>query len=192
MQELISADTVMAEVRRALVETLRLDPAKIQAETSIVRDLGAESLDFLDVNYRLETAFGIRMARHFFLEHMEELFGEGSAIDDEGRLTERALALVRLRYPEAAVAGAGASLDMDEVAGLITVLALATNVMDILATLPDRCACGASAWRLGDATHIVCGACGEPASFTNGDELVRQWLLSLLPKAASVAAPQPG
>jgi len=189
MQDLISADTVVAEVRRALVETLRVDPARIRAETSIVRDLGAESLDFLDVNYRLETAFGIRMARHFFLEHMDELFGEGSAVDDEGRLTERALALVRVRYPEAVADEAGASLDMDEVAGLITVRALATTVMDILATLPDRCACGAAAWRVADGTHIVCGACGEPASFTNGDELIRQWLLSLPPEAASLASP---
>ena len=192
MQNLISAEIVMAEVNRALVETLRADPAKIQPGTSIVRDLGAESLDFLDINYRLETTFGIRTARHFFLEHMEEIFGEGSALDDNGRLTERALSLVRLRYPEAAVDTADTSLDMDEVAGLITVRALVATVMDILSTLPARCVCGAAAWHLSDGTHIVCGGCGEPASFTNGDELIRQWLRSLPAGAESLASPQSG
>jgi len=192
MQNLIPAETAMAEVKRALVETLRVDAARIEPGTSIVRDLGAESLDFLDINYRLETAFGIRMARHFFLEHMEELFGEGTALDDNGRLTDRALAVARLRYPEAAVGGGGSSLDMDEVAGLITVRALAATVMDILATLPEKCACGAASWRVSDGTHIVCGACSEPAAFTNGDELIRQWLLSLPAGARSLASPQPG
>jgi acyl carrier protein len=192
MQNLISTERVMAEVNQALVETLRVDPAKIQPESSIVRDLGAESLDFLDINYRLETAFGIRMARHFFLEHMEEIFGEGSAIDDNGRLTERALALVRLRYPEAGAAEPGASLDMEEVASLITVRALTATTMDILGTLLERCTCGAAAWRSADGTHIVCGSCGEPASFTNGDELIRQWLLSLPAGTDALASPRPG
>jgi acyl carrier protein len=192
MQNLISAERVSAEVSQALVETLRVDSAKIRPESSIVRDLGAESLDFLDVNYRLETAFGIRMARHFFLEHMEEIFGEGSAVDDNGRLTERALALVRERYPEAEVGEPGASLDMDEVAGLITVRALTTTVMSILDTLPERCTCGASAWRSADGMRIVCGSCGEPASFTNGDELIRQWLLAPPAAADDVPSRQPG
>ena len=40
--------------------------------TLLMADLGAESLDFLDLNYRLEQTFGIRMARHFVLERRIE------------------------------------------------------------------------------------------------------------------------
>ncbi|MBZ5588227.1 MAG: acyl carrier protein [Acidobacteriia bacterium] len=179
MQDLIGKETVSREIKKALVETLRVGGARIGPETSIVKDLAAESLDFLDLNYRLEQAFGIRMARHFFLEHMEEMFGEGSAIDEKGRLTPRALAVLRARYPEATLPEPGAGIDMDEVPSLITVQAMTDTVMDILDTLPDRCSCGASAWRTQDGTHVVCGTCLRPATFTNGDDLTRQWLSGL-------------
>ena len=179
MPNLIRQETVLNEIKRALSETLRVAPETITPGTSIVRDLGAESLDFLDLNYRLEQAFGIRMARHFFLEHMEEMFGEGSAIDENGRLTKRALAALKVRYPDAPLPEGEDGVDMSEAPALITVQAMANTVMGILDTLPARCACGASAWRTDDGTHIVCGICGQPAAFVNGDELTHQWLASL-------------
>jgi len=74
---------------------LRVDESTIKPESSLINDLGAESLDFLDINYRLEQAFGMKMARHFVLEHIEEMFGEGTAIDEDGRLTDKAIELLK-------------------------------------------------------------------------------------------------
>ncbi len=88
-QNLITEETVFAELKKAIVETLRVDENAIKPESSLIKDLGAESLDFLDINYRLEQTFGIKMARHFILEHIEEMFGEGSAIDENGQLTDK-------------------------------------------------------------------------------------------------------
>jgi len=82
-QNLITEETVFAELKKAIVETLRVEENAIKPESSLIKDLGAESLDFLDINYRLEQTFGIKMARHFILEHIEEMFGEGSAIDEK-------------------------------------------------------------------------------------------------------------
>jgi acyl carrier protein len=59
MQNLISEDRVIAEIMKIAVETLRVPEGKATADSSFVRDLGAESLDFLDIDYRLEQAFGI-------------------------------------------------------------------------------------------------------------------------------------
>jgi acyl carrier protein len=179
MQDLIAQKTVLAEIEKALSETLRVAADRIKPETSIVRDLGAESLDFLDLNYRLEQAFGIRMARHFFLEHMEEMFGEGSALDENGRLTKRALAVLRARFPDAVLPADEDSIDMSEAPALITVRAMANTVMSLLETLPERCACGVSEWRTDNSTHVICGACRRPAPYVNGDELTRRWLASL-------------
>jgi acyl carrier protein len=188
MQKLVSEDRVLDEVRKALSETLRIDAQAIRPESSVVRDLGAESLDFLDVNYRLEQTFGIKMARHFFLEHVEEMYGEGTAIDDEGRLTKAAMTLLAIRYRQARLPDPGAGLDMDEVPALITVQGLLDATMSILDSLPERCVCGASAWGAPDGTHIVCGACHEGARFTNGDELIRQWLAGVQAEAGLVSA----
>src|SRR5210317_553384 len=97
-QSIITEEKVMEELKKAIVETLRVDEAQIKPETSLINDLGAESLDFLDINYRLEQAFGMKMARHFVLEHIEEIYGEGSAIDENGQLTDKAVETLKIRF----------------------------------------------------------------------------------------------
>lgn len=179
MQQLISRTDVVEAVKQAAAETLRIDAATIRPDHSFVRDLGLESLDFLDIDYRLEQTFGIKMARHFFLEHAEDLFGEGSAIDADGRLTSQAIELLKSRYDPTRLPDLSSGLDMDQVSGLITVDSMSDAVMGILDTLPERCACGASAWKNGEGRRIVCSACGAPAAYTNGDELIRQWLTGI-------------
>jgi len=175
-QNLIVEKDVLDELKKAIVETLRVEESAIKPEMYFVGDLDAESLDFLDINYRLEQAFGIKMARHFVLEHIEEMFGEGSAIDDNGQLTEKAIQLLKIRFG-ADMDGLEPGMDMDEVPALITVESMVNAVMDIVDTLPDKCAsCADSGWELADSTHIKCGACGEQGTFTNGDDLTQEWL----------------
>lgn len=176
MQNLISREKVMSELRMAVADTLRLDETAVESGHSLVYDLAAESLDFLDINYRMEQAFGIKMARHFVLEHAEEVFGEGSMVDELGRLTHRGVSLLQRRYPEAAISDEMVGVDMGEVPGLITVDAIADTVMGLLATLPRECRCGATGWSTADGTHIVCSACREPAEFVDGDRQIRTWL----------------
>jgi acyl carrier protein len=176
-QNFISEATVLEEVKKAIAQTLKLDKDSIQADQSLMKDLGAESLDFLDINYRLEQTFGIKTARHFVLEHIEEMFGEGSAIDENSRLTEKAIALLKIRLGDNLPVELHAGMDMDEIAPLVTVQGMAGVVMDILDTLPAKCGgCGQSAWKAEDSTHIKCGSCGADATFTDGDTLTKEWL----------------
>src|SRR5512147_2918579 len=97
-QGLITEQIVIEEVKKAIVETLGVDETTISPESSLMRDLGAESLDFLDINYRLEQVFGLKLARHSILEHIEEVFGEDSAIDGSGQLTEQAVRFLLERF----------------------------------------------------------------------------------------------
>ena len=175
-QSLVTGERVIQELKKNIAETLRINAKSVTPEASLVKDLGAESLDFLDINYRLEKAFGIRMARHFILEHVEEMFGEGSVIDENSQLTEKGAQLLRARLGDQNP-DLKPSMDMDQVPLLVSVQSLANAVMDILRTLPDLCTkCDQSAWKSEDGTHIQCGSCGESAVFTNGDELIKKWL----------------
>jgi acyl carrier protein len=172
----ISEDKVIEAVKQAIAEALEIDKNTIGSDSSLIRDLGAESLDFLDINYRLEQAFGIKMARHTILEHVEEMFGEESAIDAKGKLTKKAVELLEIRF-EGAEIGLTPGMDVDEVPSVITVRSMARGVMDVLASVPDKCpACGKSNWTAEDGAHIKCSSCGEQAVFINGDDLIRAWL----------------
>jgi acyl carrier protein len=178
-QNLINEEKVFAELKKAIVETLRVDENAIKPESSLINDLGAESLDFLDINYRLEQTFGIKMARHFILEHIEEMFGEGSAIDENGQLTEKAISLLKMRYGDT-YGDLSEGMDMDTVPTLITAGSMTQGVLDIMDSLPGKCTnCGNTAWKTNDGIRIICGSCGESAAFTNGDDLIKEWLTSV-------------
>lgn len=175
-QTLISEQKILEEVEKAITEGLDIGAKRVKPESSLIKDLGAESLDFLDINYRLEQTFGIKMARHSVIEHMEEMFGEESALDSDGKLTEKAVKVLGRRFNNAG-GELRAGMDMDELPGHVTVQSIAEGVGNLLDSLPESCTgCGAQSWTLEDETRIKCGGCGEHAAFANGDDLVDEWL----------------
>ncbi len=60
---------IFSKVQEALVDALGVDDDEVTPDATLVGDLGAESIDFLDIVFRLEKAFDIKIPR-------EELFPE--------------------------------------------------------------------------------------------------------------------
>ena len=58
-----SRDEIFEKVRSALVDALGVDDNDVKPNATMVGDLGAESIDFLDIVFRLEKAFGIKIPR---------------------------------------------------------------------------------------------------------------------------------
>jgi acyl carrier protein len=172
---LVPPERVEEEVKKALGKALRKDPAAIGMDQSIVSDLGGSSLDFLDVTFKLEQAFGIRMAHQVLLDHVEETFGEGSAIDSSGRLTAGAVEVLRMRLGDHKALATG--MYADEVPALVTPRTLSLAVREVLDELPAACpACKASQWTTTDGAKVVCGACKKPAAYPDGDAVTKTWV----------------
>ncbi len=86
----MSRDDIFQQVQEVLVDALGVDDDEVTAEATLMGDLGAESIDFLDIVFRLEKAFGIKIPR-------EELFPIENMMNnpefvDNGKLTETGLA----------------------------------------------------------------------------------------------------
>ena len=58
-----SKEEVFEKVREALVDALGVDDDEVTPEATLVGDLGAESIDFLDIVFRLEKSFDIKIPR---------------------------------------------------------------------------------------------------------------------------------
>jgi acyl carrier protein len=88
-------------VRRIVAEALGRAEDEVQLTSILMDELGAESLDFLDIVFRLEREFGIQITRG----EMERA-ARGDLSADEfapgGVLSERGLARLRELMPEAA------------------------------------------------------------------------------------------
>ena len=89
-------EEVFEKIQAALVDALGVDEEDVTSEATLVGDLGAESIDFLDIVFRLEKSFDIKIPRG-------ELFPEDILTDakyvQEGKVTEEGLAELRQRMP---------------------------------------------------------------------------------------------
>jgi acyl carrier protein len=96
-----SRDVISAKVRSILVDSLGVDERDLKPETTLVGDLGAEAIDFLDIVFRLEKEFGIEIARN-------ELFPDDVLTNPKyvrgGVINEAGLAELRRRLPFADLA----------------------------------------------------------------------------------------
>lgn len=89
-------DEVFEKVQTALVDALGVDDDEVTKEATMVGDLGAESIDFLDIVFRLEKAFGIEIPR-------KELFPEDILTNAEyvqdGKVTDSGITELKKRMP---------------------------------------------------------------------------------------------
>jgi len=89
-------DEIFEKIQVALIDALGVDDDEVTPEAKLVGDLGAESIDFLDIVFRLEKSFDIKIPRG-------ELFPEDVLTDakyvQDGRVTETGLAELKERMP---------------------------------------------------------------------------------------------
>jgi acyl carrier protein len=112
-------EQITERVAQALVQALGVSRGDITPETSLVGDLEAESIDFLDVVFRLEKEFGLEIARGELFP--QELLRDAALVSG-GRLTQEGAAALRQRFEftDASALQAGASVD-DLMNDLLTV-----------------------------------------------------------------------
>ena len=112
------AEDIFEKVQETLVDALGVDDDEVTPEATLIGDLGAESIDFLDIVFRLEKNFGIKIPRG-------ELFPENLAADasfvDDGKVTEEGLATMRAKMPHADIDSFADDPKVENIQSLFTV-----------------------------------------------------------------------
>ena len=63
---------IRASVAKILVESLGLEEAAVTDEASLVRDLRADSIDFLDISFKCQQTFGVDLPSHLIQDKIVE------------------------------------------------------------------------------------------------------------------------
>ena len=79
-------DDVFAKLARIVGDAMRVDASTVTPETNLIYDLGAESIDLVDIRFRIEAAFGFQIDQRAFIL---AIAGEVPGGDVTGMLTMR-------------------------------------------------------------------------------------------------------
>lgn len=93
---MLTQEEVFGKVKTILVDALAVDDDEVTPEASIMGDLGAESIDFLDIVFKLEKSFGISIDKS---ELGAADLNENDDYVKDGKLTPVGLAELKKRMP---------------------------------------------------------------------------------------------
>lgn len=109
---------VFEKIQAALVDALGVDDDEVTADATLVGDLGAESIDFLDIVFRLEKAFDIEIPRAELFP--EDILTNAEYVQD-GKVTDTGVAELKKRMPFADLSNFEANPLVQEFGNLLTV-----------------------------------------------------------------------
>ncbi|HEX4591980.1 MAG TPA: acyl carrier protein, partial [Gemmataceae bacterium] len=107
------------KVSSTLVEALNVDEDQINPQATLVGDLGAESIDFLDIVFRLEREFGIKIPRGELFP--ESIFQGDAEFVQDGKITPKGLSELRTKMPYADLSKFESNPDFEGLRDLFTV-----------------------------------------------------------------------
>ena len=112
-------EEILAKIQEILADALGADDDEVSATATLVGDLGAESIDFLDIVFNLEKTFEIKIKRGELFP--ENLAAEGDGLAADGVVTEDGLAKLRERLPFADIDAFAADPQVENIQDLFTV-----------------------------------------------------------------------
>jgi len=118
-------EEVHEQITEVLVDALGVDEDEVTPQAKLVEDLGAESIDFLDIAFRLEKTFGIKI-------DTKELFPDNVLQNPqyvkEGQVTEEGIAELKKHLPHADLSDFEKDPQVEAFSNVFTVEAVAKFV----------------------------------------------------------------
>jgi acyl carrier protein len=121
-----TSNEIYARITQILVDALNVDEGDVTPAATLRDDLGAESIDFLDIVFRLERGFGIKIPRDELFP--EAVFAGDPAFVRDGVVTNEGMTELRARLPYADLSRFDADRRLSEVPTVFTVDLLARYI----------------------------------------------------------------
>ena len=122
----MTKEEVFEKVKEVLTAALAVDDDEVTLEAKLSEDLGAESIDYLDITFQLEKAFGIKIPKGELLP--DNLFSNPEFVQN-GRMTEKGIAELKSRMGFADLSKFEADPDINKFRDIFTVDTLVRYVM---------------------------------------------------------------
>jgi acyl carrier protein len=124
----MSKDDVYAAVQEALVGALGIGEEEVTPNATLLGDLNAESIDLLDILFRIERKLGVKIQASDLGAYVQGGIPDEEFGDKDGKITPKGMAQLKKAMPQIDVAAQTGKLQATEVMSLFTVQNLADMV----------------------------------------------------------------
>lgn len=161
---------ILAIVTDVLANVLGISKDEITEDSAIANDLGADSLDFIDMNATLEKRLNLSLAKKGALEHAGKISGQPELFyNNKTGLTNEGVALLNRSLSQYTQVQAG--MTVHDIFHVATVKNIASFCHGLFNYLPNACPeCGHQEAKVSTAGKVVCGACSVTLRPSHGDE----------------------
>lgn len=172
----VSEAEVLQRFAQIVADSLRIDPELVKPDANL-SDLGAESLDLLEITMEAEDAFNILIPQKNILQTAQEVIGANVLVED-GRLTEEGAKFLRRRMPELAdgqpiTAGMGL---LEVGRAFQRVGAWVRMIQGLVEFSPRTCPTCETEFPKAVAGRLKCTQCATQIDLPSGDDLNRRWV----------------
>jgi acyl carrier protein len=170
----VSESEILARFAPIVANSLRITPDRVTAD-AYLSDLGAESLDLLEITMDTEDEFGVVMPQSDILHVGQEVFGQDVLVRDGVLTAEGARFLQRrLTFDSAAIT---AGMPVADVVRIFQRVATWVRVIQgLIEHSPTQCpSCGSSLAKP-LANRVRCTSCDTEVDLPAGDDLNRRWV----------------
>ena len=124
---------VDSSVKEAVVEALALDDDEVTPESTLMDDLGAESIDLLDILFRIEKSTGVKIEASDLGDYIQGGIPDDEFSDDDQVISAKGAEQLHKVMPQTNPSDLEGKLNADEVMTLFTV----QNLVDMVKTRGD-------------------------------------------------------
>jgi acyl carrier protein len=183
-----SGDDVERRVLEVIARAMDRPVSEVTPTSSLEDDLGAQSLDYLDIAFSLEREFRIQFPRDDFLQRASKHFGEEN-LEKDGVVTDLGLSLLAKGMPEIDPARLTPGLKIVDLRRMFVVGTFVRVVKQLLqakAEMDRTCpTCGTEMKESTSLPEFVCPACGAAVPLPSGNEVLFQHLLGVAEAAGA-------
>src|SRR5262245_35916636 len=124
----MTREEITSAVQEAVVGALGVGPDEVTAEATLLGELGAESIDLLDILFRLERKLGVKIQASDLGAHVQGGIPDEEFGDENGIVSAKGLAQLKKVMPQIDTNALAGNLEAEKVLSLFTV----DNLVDLV------------------------------------------------------------
>ena len=173
---MVCESDILKRVREIIAEIAMVSAEHVKEDSLLAEELGMESMEFVELQFELETAFGIEFYHGSALDKLAELLAPRK-LEDGGLLTPFGAQVLQSRLPEVDAALISEGLPTAGIEAAFNPRTWVRAIKELLDGRPQSCPqCQSTALKVLKPAVLLCKSCSSEIACPKGEDMLVEWV----------------